>query len=520
MALALELELLEGPSLAHGRWPLAGPFTIGRAAGSALSLPDPRISREHALIQPAPGGWTLTDRHSRIGTHLNGLALPAGMPVALHPGDVLAIGDWRFRAAAARGSRGEVALARVDVGGRLGTLAEQRLELLLRCADEVSAAADAQALADRLAEHALAGSGYSRAAVLWRDGNGIALRSLRARGAGDPAAFRFDPALVRSATDGELVRLDPLPAASAAPARRALCAPLMLDGRAEAWLYVDADARRSADAADVPTFVKALARMAALALANLQRLEGERDRRVLAADIGRAREVQRRLLPGAQPVAGVRHALHLHPGRVVAGDIVDVFALPGGEVAALLGDVSGAGLGAGLVMASVQSFLRAELAHDGDPARAATRLDAYLCKQSSRGRLVTLWLGVFDPARRRCRFIDAGHGHAWRVRPGEGATPIVVTGDIPLGIEPQAHFHDEALRLREDEFVLLHSDGLTEQRGPAGQPFGRDALAKALAESETPEAAITDVVSALNRHAAGAPPDDDTTLLALGWSPR
>ena len=109
-----------------------------------------------------------------------------------------------------------------------------------------------------------------------------------------------------------------------------------------------------------------------------------------------------------QVYRSVRYALHLHPGRVVAGDVVDVFEIDGGRVVAALGDVSGAGLGAGLVMASVQSFLRAGFAHDGDPARVVAELNVHLCAQTGErsirhalaGRFRSLWFAL---PFRRCR---------------------------------------------------------------------------------------------------------------------
>src|SRR5690606_27206528 len=97
-------------------------------------------------------------------------------------GDVVALGPWRFRVDLAEA-------APMPVAVRGGNLAEQRLELLLGCAAEIAAAADEQALSDVLAEHALAGSGFARAAVLWREDTGqLRARSLRTLGA-DPAGF-------------------------------------------------------------------------------------------------------------------------------------------------------------------------------------------------------------------------------------------------------------------------------------------------------------------------------------------
>lgn len=524
----LALEWLAGPPLSRSHWRLAPAFRIGRAAGSELELPDPAISRQHAAIDAAADGvWYLRDCGSRAGTRLNDRTLTAREPVAVRVGDVVGIGPWRFRVVDDAGERTFADEAtRISVVDGFGRLAEQRLELLLRYAGEVGAAGDEQALADVVAEYALLGSGFSRAAVLWHAPDGIVVRSRRPVADAVASPLHCPPALLATAAGGELASLvaEPTAAATASALRRALCAPLLLDGRAEAFLYLDsprAAGRRHADAA---AFCHALARLAALALANLRRRAGERERAALAADLERAREVQRRLLPHAHGcLHGLRHALHLHPGQFVAGDLVDVIALAPGRVAAVLGDVSGAGLGAGLVMASAQSFLRAALeidAHvpDVDPARVVTRLNAHLCAQASAGRFVTLWLGVFDSTTRRCRFVDAGHGHALVVS-GDGRVRAPVTrGGIPLGIDDGARFEAEDLALGDGDTLLLYSDGLVEQRDRDGSAFGRDRLAGAIAHGAgSPRTLLAAVLAALRAHAGDAGADDDTSVLALGW---
>src|SRR5690606_742339 len=195
------------------RWSLADGFTIGRAPGNSLVLPDAGVSREHARVRRGSREWTVEDCASRGGVHLNGLVVPAAGAV-LHAGDRIAIGPWRFgveRAAAA------------DVARKGAGLAEQRLELLLRCAAELAAADDEHALADVLAENALAGSGFARAAVFWSEPGGAVLRSLRPVGAA--AGFRHDPELLQHAAR-----------AGQAQAARSLCLALALDDRPQAWL--------------------------------------------------------------------------------------------------------------------------------------------------------------------------------------------------------------------------------------------------------------------------------------------
>lgn len=524
MATPIELEQTAGPGLARGRWRVIHPFRIGRAAGNELELVDPSISRRHVAIENDNGAWIVRDCGSQIGTLLNELRVDPRVGVAVHAGDVLGIGPWRFRVNALNDATEPVSHetpTRISLVSASGNLAEQRLELLLRCAGEVAAANDESTLAEALAEHAILGSGYTRALVLWGDGGNPVLRCERPAPREGESSLPYSRSLVRSAMRGEIARLEAETGGNLGrslvnlPLRRALCAPLMLDGRAEAFLYLDSDRPAGRRHSDAPSFCHALARLAALALANLRRLAGERDRAAYAADLERAREVQHRLLPQAGGQLGaVSYAVRLHPGRVVAGDVVDVFELDQGRVAAVLGDVSGAGLGAGLVMASVQSFLRAALAHDDDPARVVGRLNAHLCAQASGGRFVTLWLGVFESDGATCRFVDAGHGHALRIRDGT-VGPLAMRGAIPLGIDAAAGFVTESLELAAGEILLLHSDGVIEQRAPDGRAFGRDALADAVEKAQSPTAAIDEAWRRLGEHAGGAPPDDDATLLAL-----
>ena len=218
----LELNQLAGPPLPTRRWRLVDGLAIGRGPANGLVLPDPAVSREHALIRADGAHWSLLDRHSRLGTRLNGLVLAPGAPADLHVGDVVGLGPWRFRIDV-------VESAPLRDAEPSGSLAEQRLELLLGCAAEIAAAGDEQALSDVLAEHALAGSGFARAAVLWREDDGrLRARSLRTLGS-DPE--RFERELERIAIELETV----VAPGDASPARRMLAAPLTIDGGDVAW---------------------------------------------------------------------------------------------------------------------------------------------------------------------------------------------------------------------------------------------------------------------------------------------
>lgn len=527
MISALELEQIDGPELDARRWRMSSPFRIGRADGNELELPDPSVSRHHASIERDEQGWFVRDCDTRIGLSLNELAVEPSTTAMLRVDDVLGIGPWRFRVNALAGALSQPieSPTRISLIRSIGTLAEQRLELLLRYAGDIAVAEDESALAEIMAEHALLGSGYARATVLWSRGDQLVVSCQRPEVAESSLrGWSFDESLVESARSGDIARLEAKPSDSdtssdcATSVRRALCAPLMLDGRAHAFLYLDSDRPGARRHADAPTFCHAVARLASLALANLHRLESAREHATFAADLERAREVQRSLLPAPEGRMGAcSYALHLHPGRVVAGDVADVFEIKDGRVVVALGDVSGAGLGAGLVMASVQSFLRAGFAWNSDPAIVAASLNRHLCLQASGGRFVTLWLGVFESDGIRCRFVDAGHGHALQVRAGD-VDVVPVVGAIPLGIDVDAVFTAEAFELVPGDTLALYSDGITEQRDAQGIEFSGDRLKAEIAQAKSPQEIIDAAWRALQIHTAGAAPDDDATLLAISRS--
>jgi phosphoserine phosphatase RsbU/P len=524
MSSSMELKQIDGPPLPAIQWRLSNPFRIGRAASNELELPDPGVSRRHAAIERDGDGWLVRDCGARRGIRLNEIALQESAVAALQPGDVLGVGPWRFRVDVSAQEPSPAGASspdtRISVVRAVGNLAEQRLELLLRYAGEIALATDESMLAEIMAEHALLGSGYGRSTVLWRTGDEVVVRCQRP--SADPARpWSFNASLLRSAGSGEVAHFTADALEGSARSHegrdrgRALCAPLMLDGTVLAYLYLDAERAGTRRHADAPTFCHALARLAGLALANLRRLESAREHAAVSADLDRAREVQHRLLPvAAGQIGAMRHALRLHPGRVVAGDVVDVFEAGEGRVVAALGDVSGAGLGAGLVMASVQSFLRAAFAHDADPARVIGLLNAHLCAQADGGRFVTLWLGVFNGDGSHCRFVDAGHGHALRIAAGT-ATALPSTGCIPLGIDAQAQFAAETLDLAAGEILLLYSDGIVEQRGAGGSAWGAQGLVDAVVGAASPADAIDRAWQAMGEHAAGNGPEDDSTVLAL-----
>ncbi len=296
----------------------------------------------------------------------------------------------------------------------------------------------------------------------------------------------------------------------------ALCAPVMLGTAVTAYVYLDARGQAAPIETDAAGFCQAIARMCGLALANLKRQDLERRQQVLEAEMNAAREAQQLIVPALLGTAGsIRYALQNRPGFFVAGDLFDVIELEGERSAVCLGDVTGEGVAAGVIMAAAQSHLHAALQHTDDPATAVNAVNEYLASRSAENRFVSLWVGVFDAKSRRLQFVDAGHGHWLMRRVGDKAGQPAFEGGIPIGIQAHYPYETEEVQLEPGDRVVLYSDGLVEQRSPGGEMFGKQRVADIVDQCDDPEQDVTRLMEQLEAFAGGPAFHDDTTIASI-----
>lgn len=513
----LVLELLSGPALPSRVLSLEAPRLLGRSPECDLVLPDPGVSRQHAAIELLQGTLRLRDLGSRAGTYINDEAVQPNACVDLAEHDRLRIGPWRFRLrraesiAAGSYTHGVMASGSVTRIAAPVLAAERRLELLVEFAATTVNAADVATVVRQLADFAQRGSG-ARVACVWLDQDGES--ALQACAPADAMALPLFADILEAARQGSVVQAD-IELPEHPGVRPVMAVALRVDKTVRGFLMAELprpDPRQRADSAE---FAHALARLAGLTLGNVERRDIERRVERLHADLEQAREVQRRILPPPMGLcAGVRYAFHVHPGRLVAGDLVDVFAIDEQRCAVILGDVAGAGVGAGFLMASVQAYLHAELLETGDPALAATRCNRYVSRVGG-GRFATAWIGVVDSRKQRIRYVDAGHGLGRQLRPGSGSLALSGHGNIPLGIDSAARFDAEDLQLTAGERLVLFSDGVAEIRGGDGLTFAPAELERCLQQSQDPQGDVAAVIAGMEQFTGGNLPSDDASILAF-----
>ncbi len=297
--------------------------------------------------------------------------------------------------------------------------------------------------------------------------------------------------------------------------RSLLCAPMsFLDQRIGAIELIN---RRGGDGcfreSDV-YLLQILASSAALAISNNRMaaslVDAERARRELEL----AAEIQRNLLPAARPDPFPVQGMNV-PARTVSGDFFDFISIADGRIAFCLGDVSGKGIHAAMLMAKTASLYRCMVKTIPHPAELLALLNNEICETATRGMFVTMAAGLYDPKTGTTCIANAGHEPP--VCHAEGRFSIVEAGAPPLGIVPGVAIPEAELDLRGGSLYIF-SDGLTEAETKSGDPLGREGFEVLVSKfADMPLAGrVETIVDSVSQLAL----KDDLTLLAVSDEAR
>jgi sigma-B regulation protein RsbU (phosphoserine phosphatase) len=232
-----------------------------------------------------------------------------------------------------------------------------------------------------------------------------------------------------------------------------------------------------------------------------------------------AREVQEHLFPQRLPaVPGLDYCGQCRPAREVGGDYYDFLALPGGRLGIAIGDVSGKGVGAALMMASLEASLRALASVVDDPAELMERVNSLVYQASASNRYATLFYAQYDPRSRRLSYVNAGHNPPVVLRNGAGSCQVLrlETGGPVVGLLP--HRYERGVFSHEaGDLVVLFTDGVSESMNVGYEEWGEERLiefAKTCHGLPVLEG-MRRILTAAQAFAAGAPQHDDMTLVVL-----
>jgi sigma-B regulation protein RsbU (phosphoserine phosphatase) len=250
--------------------------------------------------------------------------------------------------------------------------------------------------------------------------------------------------------------------------------------------------------------------------------EGLRDRMRLRHSLTLAMDVQQNLLPDAVPdVTGLDVAGHSTYCDETGGDyydFLDVSGLSPNSVVAAVGDVSGHGVAAAMLMATARGVLRSRSRETGSLAALLAHMNEFLVQDASRGRFMTMLLMVVDGDSHRLRWASAGHGPPIVFDPELGRCLAIDGGSVPLGIIREAEFEEHHVEhLRPGQIIIGATDGVWEARTTAGELFGMErliALIHDLAQGTAAEISAG-IESALSTFAGGERHGDDVTFVVI-----
>jgi hypothetical protein len=229
-----------------------------------------------------------------------------------------------------------------------------------------------------------------------------------------------------------------------------------------------------------------------------------------------ARQLQRDLLPRDSPeLPGYAFAHSYRTANTIGGDYHDFLPLPDGRLGIVVGDASGHGISAGLLMAIAGASLKSALDLDPTPASVLEFLNRALYRTADRRAFMTACFGVLDP--RACRFDFACAGHPFPLLVGaDGAVrELGGAGSLPLGIRSAIEIRSCAVALAAGDRLLLTTDGLVEALDAEQRAFGFEGLAAAAAGAGSAQVVHDRVLAAFDRHLAGQPLSDDLTLVVV-----
>ncbi len=247
-------------------------------------------------------------------------------------------------------------------------------------------------------------------------------------------------------------------------------------------------------------------------------IEEQSRRERLENELTIAREVQAQLFPKERPkVPGIEVDAICRPARIVSGDYYDFVPLGPTRLGIALADISGKGISAALIMASLQAALRSQ-ALVGEqvvacPAQVVTRLNQHLYHSTSEERYATLFYGIYDAVAHTFEYTNAGHPPPFYFA-GRQTRRLDVGGTV-LGLFSDCHYDQETIEVSSGSLLLLFSDGVTEPENPQGEEFGEKRLVDVAQRNPdaSAHALLEALVAAADKWAGTAEQTDDVTII-------
>lgn len=528
------------------------PLIIGRSPEKCrVVLPANAVSREHARIVPHNGQFFVEDLQSRNKTYVNNKVVDGKWPNPLKNGDNIKICDFLFAFHDEKGKPApeeeeeessnttvEATFKRSSPKDFLVAQPQEKLRALLDITTVLSKTLNMDALLPQIADELFKVFKQADRCFIIEVDEDNRLRptvsKIRRAGAGTE---RFSRTIVRRCLEtlqsylSEDATTDVEVSAAQSIAefkiRSVMCVPLATqDGRALGVIQLDSQDRTKKFSQDDLKFLICVAAQASIALENASLHEAILAQQKLEEENRAASRVQRGFLPQSFPLLpGYEFFAHYTAARTVGGDYYDFIPLPDGKVAVLLGDVSGKGVPAALLMARLSGEARVAMLTQPGVARAVSHLNEQLMTANLEDRYVTLSAAVIDPKAHRIELVSAGHLSPWVYRQSERKLKKVFekdTGDFPVGWVPGHTYTSYPVELGPGDSLLIYTDGIEDAQPASGQRFTEEGVRRTISaiveelDTVTARELGARIVQAVEEHSGDHPQFDDIALVCFG----
>jgi serine phosphatase RsbU (regulator of sigma subunit) len=556
--------IVKYPDRAPDRFPLGRlRITLGRSARNDLCIPDPFASRVHAEVRREGEEYFLQDLGSANGTLYNGGTVEGTVP--LTPGGRIQIGETEivFDDGTYHSSMGAtmitdnsstslpeatIALASGDrtTSGLLEAIEGARTKPEQSVAARVTREGDLLALISKVGITLLASSTLDetleqivslvfeavpadRCLLMMRDGENeemrVAVARLRDR-VGEVGEIRVS----RNVMDEVVMRGNSVLTSDAQHdprfasgtmvlqgVRSVLAVPLGVASKVFGIIYADSPIAEGRFTEDHLKVLTTLASVAAIRVENARLVEARLQQERLERELQLASEIQQRFQPAAPPiVAGYELQGISFPCYEIGGDYYDFIRRADGRLVIALGDVSGKGTAAALLMSSLHAAIHAQTGSHETLVDTVSAVNRYLAENIPPNRFVTLFFAELDPDSGALSFLNAGHNPPLIVH-AAGTVEQLSSGGLPLGIKGDAEYREGRTHLQPGDVLVIYSDGVTEAASPSGEEFGPTRLYEVVSRNVDASAAgIRDrIESALTKFSQGTQAADDITLVIV-----
>jgi sigma-B regulation protein RsbU (phosphoserine phosphatase) len=532
-------------------------LSIGRSEDNDIALPDPFSSGHHALITPTDGGFAIRDNGSKNGTFLNGKKIQG--EIELKKGDEVLVGSTRIVYDKELSTNVEVTdipsparnvntiihlrdiLKKTDIDTTIQSLTTpaelQRIKSdykSMAVLNEVSQALvlhqPLNELLDRIMDLISEYMPMDRGVLMLREGNppqniprvirinnkNLARQKIMVSQSIINLVFdKHSSVLTYDAqADPRFMGKDSVIRSNI---HSAICVPLWNNREIIGVLYADRISLLDQFTEEDVRLLTLLANLAAVKIENARNIEAAIELEKFRKELDMAAQIQKDFLPKEKPVCENYDIAGANiPCDQVGGDYYDFIAIDPCRLGIIIADVSGKGIGASLLMASLRAALHSEMQPQLNLADMTAKLNDFVHRSTTPNQFITFFFGELNMKTNELRYVNAGHNPPFLIKKG-GEVSRLETSGFCLGMFPSVNFEPKVVELAVGEMAVFYTDGITEGRNIDNQEFGEQGLISLLKKNlKQPASKVVEKVCAeLTSFTSGTPPMDDMTFIAV-----